>query len=150
MKTNHWWIKADYRVQSALGLVMILLIVSGLLCWLLSSIGWENIWMFFSIYFVALMFIPLGLWQVISGIIHAFNGDKLQKTYLLVVFIYFGITFIYLNTSYYIYDFNYFLIPMSIIALTIAVWKYTVVRADYISLAIINVPKTEMEDLLDA
>jgi hypothetical protein len=153
MKTNSGWIKTDYRVQSVLGFVMILLISSGLLCGLLLLLGLEDwiIGIYYAAFLTLLLFMPLGLWQVISGIIHAFHGDKLQQIYLGVVAIYFSIVYFFYQINDYQRLYNdVFLILMGVIALIIAVWKYTVVRADYISLKIIDVPKTESDDLLDA
>jgi hypothetical protein len=153
MKTNSSWIKTDYRVQSALVLIISSLLLIGLFCGLLIFAGWdEGIWGIYYVVFIVLsLFTPFGLWQVVSGLIHAFNGDKLQRIYLAVVAVYFFIGYSFFQFhNYHHLDTDIFLILMGIIALVIAVWKYTVVRADYISLKIIDVPKVEIDNLLDA
>ena len=81
---------------------------------------------------------------MISGLIYAFNGDRLQQIYLGVVAVYFSFWFIVPNLVR-----DYFPITL-LLALVIAVWKYTIVRADYISLKIIDVPKADDDHLLDA
>jgi hypothetical protein len=153
MKTNTRWIKTDYWVQSALGLVMVLFILSGLICGLFSVAGFFNsiAGFYYAVFLVLLLFIPIGLWQVISGITHVFQGDKLQKIYLSVVGVYIGIVHLFYNITDYQRLYNdVFLILMGIVALVIAVWKYTVVRADFISLDIIDISKIQNDNLLDA
>jgi hypothetical protein len=143
----------DYWIQSALGLVMVLFILSGLICGLFSCAGFFNsiAGFYYAVFLVLLLFIPIGLWQVISGITHVFQGDKLQKIYLSVVGVYIGIVHLFYNITDYQRLYNdVFLILMGIVALVIAVWKYTVVRADFISLDIIDISKIQNDNLLDA
>ena len=138
MKATSEWIKADYKTQTFLGAVLcFLILVSVVLC--LFSIEYG----FFGGCLAVLFLIPIGAWQVISGFVHAFKGDRLQQIYIGVVAVFFGIW--YVAT---IYHSNYFIIMM-LIAVVVAVWKYTVVRADYISLKIIDVPNIEDDNLLD-
>jgi hypothetical protein len=136
MKTNHFWIKTDYKVQTGFGLVILALIVATIVSFLLTQ-------SFALGLIVAFLLMPLGAWQVISGLIYAFNGDRLQQIYLGVVALYFTIG--YGGGTVYHSD---YLPIMLVVALIIAIWKYTVVRADYISLNIISVPHTE--HILDA
>jgi hypothetical protein len=68
MVTNSWWIKADYWVQTVLG--------SCLLLALISIVGW---------FFALILLGVLGLWQVISGLLGAISGDRLQQIYVVVV-----------------------------------------------------------------
>ena len=138
MKATSEWIKADYRTQTVLGIALGCLIAgSALIC--LYSIGYG----FLGGYLAVLFLMPIGAWQVISGLVYAFKGDRLQQIYLGVVAVFFGIWFAMANLRR-----DYFIIMM-LIAVVIAVWKYTVVRADYISLKIIDVPNIEDENLLD-
>ena len=99
---------------------------------------------FLGLYFSFALLIPIGAWQVISGLIYAFKGDRLQQIYLGVVAVYFSFWF---ATTNLVRD---CILIFFFIAVVIAVWKYTVVRADYISLKIIDVPKTDDDNLLDA
>jgi cellulose synthase/poly-beta-1,6-N-acetylglucosamine synthase-like glycosyltransferase len=145
MKTNTRWIKTDYHVQTFLGILSAFFLFLSLITFL-----WKKEMAFIPICLLMLMLIPIGVWQIISGLLNTFKGDKLQKIYLSVVVIYFAVTFIYFDTSFPLYNANYFLIPMFIIANIIAVWKYTVVRADFISLRIIDMSKIENDSLLDA
>jgi hypothetical protein len=143
MKTNIAWIKTDYKVQTAIGFLILLLSLIAAIGWFihLTGSGLNVIWAFQSICLALVLFAPLGAWQVLSGLIYALGGDKLQQIYLAVVAIYFvSWGFAYSLKS----DLLYFLL---VIALVIAIWKYTVVRADYISLDIISVPDS---DILDA
>jgi hypothetical protein len=146
MKTNSSWIKTDYHVQTYLGFLGIALLFASLFGCIFSK---EAAFVFGCL--VILLLIPIGAWQVLSGIIYALSGDRLQQIYLCVVAFYFGVVFIFCEIdSIYRVNADIFLIMMGIIAFVIAVWKYTVVRADYISLKIIDVPKVEIENFLDA
>jgi hypothetical protein len=138
MKTNHWWIKTDYKVQTAFGYSLIALVLGGALLAFFSKTGFLG-------FFLSLLFLmPIGAWQVISGLIYAFNGDRLQQIYLGVVAVFFGIWYIVGG-----FRSDYFTLLM-VIAVVVAVWKYTVVRADYISLKIIDVPKMGDDNFLGA
>jgi uncharacterized membrane protein YpjA len=139
MKTNSSWIKTDYHVQTFVGFLGIVLLPLSLVSFLLST---EAAMIFVCLAILAL--IPIGVWQVISGVFYALNGDRLQQIYLGVVAFYFSIWYLAIKSD------TDCAIPLMAIAVTIAVWKYTVVRADYISLDIIDVPKLEIEELLDA
>ncbi len=149
MKTNIKFIKTDYWAQTILGSIILSSILSALVGWALNAIGWKSglIWGYQSICFALLLLAPFGAWQVISGLINALNGDRLQKIYLGVVTVYFGIVYVYYKFCYGLIEDYIFLIMMATIAIIIAIWKYTVVRADYISLDIISVPDS---DILDA
>jgi hypothetical protein len=138
MKTNNGWIKTDYHVQTIIGSIIALLTVASVLLWF--SVAQ---FAFATVYFAVLLLIPLGVWQVISGIVGAFDNDRLQQIYIGVIIIYFGIW-------YFISAFSLEFYSMLAIALIIAVWKYTVVRADFISLRIIDMSKIENDSLLDA
>lgn len=139
MKTNSQWIKTDYRIQTILGGAILLLTLVGAFLWLFSKdFG------FLALCLALLLLMPLGAWQVISGLIDALKNDRLQQIYLGVVSFYFSIW--YFSAMYHS---DYFAL-MLVIAAIIAVWKYTVIRADYISLNIISVPKTGENDILDA
>jgi hypothetical protein len=129
MKTNIGWIKLDYWVQTILGCCIVAFAV--------SVVG----------LFVALIFlIPFGAWQVISGLVSALRGDRIQQIYLSVVTIHLSLWF-----GSYTMDVGAFLIiPLILVAIIIGIWKYTVIRADYISLDIIDVPNTDTDNLLDA
>ena len=91
-----------------------------------------------------ILLIPLGIWQVISGLVSAFRGERIQQIYLGVVVIHLSLWFSCFSNNFG----EYLIIPLMLIAATIAIWKYTVVRADYISLKIIQ--KVEVPDILDA
>lgn len=135
MKTNSKWIKTDYKVQTVFCYAILGLIAATFISFLFTqspALGMLPL----------LLLIPLGIWQVISGLINALNGDRLQQIYLGVVALYFTIG--YFGIGYYS---DYLVTMMMVIVVIIAIWKYTVVRADYISLDIISVPDT---DLLDA
>lgn len=129
MTTNSWWIRTDYYVQTVIG-VCILAVAA-------SVVG---------IYFAVPLLMPLGAWQVISGIVAAFKNDRLQQIYLGVVVVYFG--FWYLLVLENPNDSGF--IVLLVIAFVIGLWKYTVARADYKSLDIITVQDIDNEDLLDA
>jgi hypothetical protein len=86
MKTNNNWIKTDYRIQSILGGAILLLTVVGAFLWLLTKD-----FAFLSFALALLLLMPLGAWQVISGLIDALKGDPLQQIYLGVVSFYFTI-----------------------------------------------------------
>ena len=138
MKTNNGWIKTDYKVQTAFGWGIASMIVCGTIGLLISQSA------YLILCLALLLLIPIGAWQVLSGLIYALNGDRLQQIYLGVVAIYFGIWFVTPDLVRDYFPLVFF------IAFIIAVWKYTVVRADYISLKIIDVPKTDDNTLLDA
>jgi hypothetical protein len=147
MGTNSWWIKTDYWVQTVLGGTILLLAASALLGSLSVFLGWKDgfMWVYGSLCLAFLFLIPLGIWQIISGFVSAVKGDYLQQIYLFVVILYFIFWGIGLNALS--------PIPMIVcmfIALIIGVWKYTVTRADYICLSIIDVPNIDADDLLDA
>jgi hypothetical protein len=139
MKTNNNWIKTDYRIQSILGGAILLLTLAGGVLWLLAKD-----FAFLALCLALLLLMPLGAWQVISGLIDALKGNRLQQIYLGVVTFYFTIWYF---TA--VYHSDYFPLMM-VMAVIIAVWKYTVVRADYISLNIIAVPNIAENDILDA
>jgi hypothetical protein len=145
MKTNRGWIKTDYCVQTLIGRLIFLLIIWAVCCLLLGVAGFDKgfSYIFLPISLVLVFLIPLGIWQVISGIVSAFDNDRLQQIYVSVVIVYFSIW-------YFIAPFSIEFYFMLAIAIIIAVWKYTVVRADYISLAIIDMPKESENDALDA
>ena len=128
MTTNSWWIRTDYWVQTVIGV--------GILVSAASVVG-LGITLF--------LLIPLGAWQVMSGLVAALKNDRLQQIYLGVVAVYFGFWYLLaiekLNPIGFIFLF--------IIAFIIGVWKYTVVRADYKSLDIVTIQDLENEDLLD-
>ena len=128
MTTNSWWIRTDYWVQTVIGV--------GILISAVTVVG---------IYFSLLLLIPLGAWQVMSGLVAAFKNDRLQQIYLGVVAVYFGFWYLTVETMYT----NFFFFLM-IIAVVIGIWKYTVVRADYKSLDIVTIQELDNEDLLDA
>ncbi len=139
MKANSEWVKTDYKIQTFLGAVLCFLVLGSVLICLFSR----------EVAFVGgclavLFLMPIAVWQVISGLVYAFKGDRLQQIYLGVVAVFFGIW--YFAAVYH----SDFLVLMLIIAAIIAVWKYTVVRADYISLKIIDVPNIDNTNLLDA
>jgi uncharacterized membrane protein YpjA len=138
MKVHNWWIKTDYKVQTALAWAIGAMIVCGTVGLLISQAA------YLILCLAMLLLIVVGVWQVLSGLIYAIDGDRLQQIYLGVVAVYFGIW--YLVAAYQ----SDFLVLMLVIAAIIAVWKYTVVRADYISLNIIDVPKPDDSSLLDA
>lgn len=138
MKTNNGWIKTDYKVQTAFGWGIASMIVCGTIGLLISQSA------YLILCLALLLLIPIGAWQVLSGLIYALGGDRLQQIYLGVVAIYFGIWFVTPDLVRDYFPLVFF------IAFIIAVWKYTVVRADYISLKIIDVPKTDDNTLLDA
>ena len=138
MKANNGWIKTDYKVQTAFGWGIASMIVCGTIGLLFSQSA------YLILCLALLLLIPIGAWQVLSGLIYALDGDRLQQIYLGVVALYFSIWY---ATA--VYHSNYFILMM-VIAAIIAVWKYTVVRADYISLEIIDVPNTDDSTLLDA
>ena len=127
MTTNSWWIRTDYWVQTVIGV--------GILVSAATVVG---------IYFSLLLLIPLGAWQVVSGLVAAFKNDRLQQIYLGVVGVYFGCWYLIIETIYT----NFFFFLM-IIAVVIGVWKYTVVRADYKSLDIVTIQYLDNEELLD-
>lgn len=129
MKTTIWWIRTDFWLQTIVG--------SCILLSALSIVGFG---------LALLLLIPFGALQVISGLVQAFRGDRLQQIYLGVVLIYLALGYFLLNSSA---PFNAF-IPMLLLAAVIGVWKYTVVRADYNSLSFISAPDLEHDDLLDA
>ena len=137
MKTNISWIKTDYKVQTGFGYMIVALIVATIVSFLMTK-------SFALGMLVFLLLMPLGAWQVISGLIYALNGDRLQQIYLGVVALYFTIG--YVGTIYH----SDYLPIMLVVALIIGIWKYTVVRADYKSLDIINVPNIDTDNLLDA
>ena len=137
MKTNISWIKTDYKVQTGFGYMIVALIVATIVSFLMTK-------SFALGMLVFLLLMPLGAWQVISGLIYAFSGDRLQQIYLGVVALYFIIG--YVGTIYY----SDYLPIMLVVAFIIGIWKYTVVRADYKSLDIINVPNIDTDNLLDA
>jgi hypothetical protein len=126
MVTNSWWIKTDYWVQTVLGICILVCAAS-----IVGLMG------------TFILLIPLGAWQVISGLIAALRNDRIQQIYLVVIVIHLSLWF----SSYTINAGQYLIIPLIIAAIIIGIWKYTVIRADYISLKIISVPET---DLLDA
>ena len=128
MTTNSWWIRTDYWVQTVIGV--------GILVSAVTVVG---------IYFSLLLLIPLGAWQVVSGLVAALKNDRLQQIYLGVVAVYFGFCYLIKEA----YDSSLFVFLM-IIAVVIGVWKYTVVRADYKSLDIVTIQDLDNEDLLDA
>jgi type III secretory pathway component EscT len=132
MKTNSSWIKADYWMQTILGCCVLACVA--------SVVG-------FFLGFVFL--IPFGAWQILSGIVNALRGERLQQIYLAVVTVHLSLWFVMLESST-VYENPVGPILLIIIAIVIGIWKYTVVRADYISLAIIDVSKMESDDLLDA
>jgi hypothetical protein len=140
MKTNVKWIETDYWIETLLGLAII-----GLtsLCLIALVVFPWFIYILLSV--DAILIIILGVWQLLSGIINALNGDRLHKIYIAVSAVFF---FVFYLCG--VFNLELMIGLMLIIALVIAVWKYTVVRADYISLQIIDVPKTESDDLLDA
>jgi hypothetical protein len=138
MKTNHWWVEIDYKLQTVAGYGFIAFILGSILLTFFSKMGYAGL------YLSLVLLIPIGAWQVLSGLIYAFKGDRLQQIYLGVVALYFSFWFIIPNAVR-----DYFPITF-LIAFVIAVWKYTVVRADYISLKIIDVPKMGDDNLLDA
>ncbi len=138
MKANHWWVEIDYKIQTVLGYGLIAFVLGSALIAIFSYIG------YLGLYVSLFILVPVGAWQVISGLIYAFNGDRLQQIYLGVVAVYFSFWFIVPNLVR-----DYFPITL-LLALVIAVWKYTIVRADYISLKIIDVPKADDDHLLDA
>ena len=127
MTTNSWWIRTDYWVQTVIGV--------GILVSAVTVVG---------IYFSLFLLIPLGAWQVVSGLVAALKNDRLQQIYLGVIAVYFGF-FYFVETIY-----TNFFVFLMIIAVVIGVWKYTVVRADYKSLDIVTIQKSDNEDLLDA
>ena len=124
MTTNSWWIRTDYWVQTVIGV--------GILVSAVTVVG---------IYFSLFLLIPLGAWQVVSGLVAALKNDRLQQIYLGIVAVYLG--FCYSVKENFV---DYFMI----IAVVIGVWKYTVVRADYKSLDIVTIQNLDNEDLLDA
>jgi hypothetical protein len=128
MVTNSWWIKMDYWVQTVLGV--------GILVTAVSIVGW-----FYALVLLGL----LGVWQVISGLVGAISGDRLQQIYIVVVAILslYGIINIPSHSEVAIS-------AAMLISCVIAVWKYTVVRADYISLSIIDAHQIDINNLLDA
>jgi hypothetical protein len=128
MVTNSWWIKMDYWVQTVLG------------CCILVAAA-----TFIGLYLALSLLIPLGAWQVLSGLVYAIKGERLQQIYIGVVSIYFGVWYV----SWWLESFEVS-IAFMLIALPIGAWKYTVVRADYICLGIIDTPKIEANTLLDA
>ena len=73
MTTNSWWIRTDYYVQTVIGV--------GILFSAVTVLG---------IYVALLLLMPLGAWQVISGLVAASQNDRLQQIYLGVVAVYFG------------------------------------------------------------
>ena len=127
MTTNSWWIRTDYWVQTVIGV--------GILVSAVTVVG---------IYFSLFLLIPLGAWQVVSGLVAALKNDRLQQIYLGVIAVYFGF-FYFVETIY-----TNFFVFLMIIAFVIGVWKYTVVRADYKSLDIVTIQEVDNEDLLDA
>lgn len=127
MTTNSWWIRTDYWVQTVIGV--------GILVSAVTVVG---------IYFSLFLLIPLGAWQVVSGLVAALKNDRLQQIYLGVIAVYFGF-FYFVETIY-----TNFFVFLMIIAVVIGVWKYTVVRADYKSLDIVTIQEVDNEDLLDA
>jgi hypothetical protein len=127
MIKNSWWIKTDYWVQTVLG-VSILVTAA-------SMIG---------LFLALMLLIPLGGWQVISGLIAALKGERIQQIYLGVVVAYGCFWYLVPNLN------AFFFTLMVIIPLVIGVWKYTVVRADYISLKIIDARQIDTNDFLDA
>lgn len=145
MKGNTDWIKTDYRVQTIIGRLILLLILCAVCCLFLGIAGLDYIfsYAFLPISLALISLIPLGIWQIISGLINASTGDRLQQIYLSVVIVYFCIW-------YFIAPFSLGFYIILVIAIIIAVWKYAVVRADYISLSIIDVSKAVENDLLDA
>ena len=128
MTTNSWWIRTDYWVQTVIGV--------GILVSAVTVVG---------IYFSLFLLIPLGAWQVVSGLVAALKNDRLQQIYLTVVAVYFGFWYLNVETIY-----TNFFVFLMIIAVVIGVWKYTVVRADYKSLDIVTIQEVDNEDLLDA
>ena len=128
MTTNSWWIRTDYWVQTVIGV--------GILVSAVTVVG---------LFFAMFLLIPFGAWQVVSGLVAAFKNDRLQQIYLAVVAIYFGFWYLNVETIY-----TNFFVFLMIIAVVIGVWKYTVVRADYKSLDIVTIQKSDNEDLLDA
>ena len=129
MGTNSWWIKTDYWVQTVIG--------CGILISAITIVG---------LLVAFILLIPLGIWQVISGLVSALRGDRIQQIYLGVVVIYLSLWFSSFSNNFG----EYLIIPLMLIATTIAIWKYTLARADYISLKIVEVPEIENQDLLDA
>ncbi len=127
MKTHIFWIKTDYWVQTILG-GCILVAVASLIGWMIALI----------------LLLPFGAWQLLSGLIAAIKGDKLQIIYLIVASIILTLCYNNLNVRTEIT-----LLILILISIPIAVWKYTVTRADYISLDIIDVPNSD-ENVLDA
>ena len=129
MTTNSWWIRTDYWVQTVIGV--------GILVTAASVVG-LGITLF--------LLIPLGAWQVMSGLVAALKNDRLQQIYLGVVVVYFGFWYLLaiekLNPIGFIF--------LLIIAFIIGAWKYTVVRADYKSLDIITIQELDNEHFLDA
>ena len=129
MTTNSWWIRTDYWVQTVIGV--------GILISAVTVVG---------VYFSLLLLMPLGAWQVVSGLVAAFKNDRLQQIYLGVVAVYFGFWYLLVSENA---DAGTFIFLLSIASI-IGVWKYTVVRADYKSLDIITIQNLDNEELLDA
>ncbi|MDZ7879262.1 MAG: hypothetical protein U5L45_16390 [Saprospiraceae bacterium] len=150
VKTNNTFIKTDYHIQSFIGLAISFFLAIALICGLLMLFKLDSGNGVFSGFFSLLLLIPLGAWQVLSGVVYALNGDRLQQIYLGVVAIYFGI--LYTFTTFSTGNTDIFIWLMGFVAVVIAVWKYTVVRADYISLDIIAVSERAISetDVLDA
>ena len=86
MKMNSGWVKTDYKVQTLMAYIMGLLILGSALICLFS-----REFAFLSACFVVLFLMPVGAWQVISGLFYAFKGDRLQQIYLGVVIIFWSI-----------------------------------------------------------
>jgi hypothetical protein len=128
MMKNSWWIKTDYWVQTVL------------ICCILASAA-----TIIGLYLALLLLMFFGAWQIISGFVGAVKGDRLQQIYFFVVILYFVFGGIGSNARSPVP-----MIVILLIALVIGIWKYTVTRADYICLEIIDTPNTDTNDLLDA
>jgi hypothetical protein len=128
MKANSWWIKTDYWMQTVMGV--------GILITAASLIGWM---------FALILLIPFGAWQLLSGLIAALYGDRLQQIYLVVASLILVLCYFNLDVRT-----ETTLLVLIIVSIPIGIWKYTVARADYISLNIIAVADIDHDDLLDA
>lgn len=144
MKTKIGFIRADYWIQFVMGLSILLCALISLVLYVSNN---NDPMIFLGIYgLLALM--PFGAWQVLSGLIYAFNGDRLRQIYIGVVAAYFAIGYL-LFTIMKSFNIEELYAMYMIIALIIGVWYFSLTRAEFKSLDKIGVEDFENEDILD-
>jgi hypothetical protein len=129
METKNALLRADYWVQTIMGI--------GLIVCCCSVVG---IW-------VALMgLVPFGGWQVLSGLIFGLGyQDSRRLKYLGIVIAYFLLMFLNNNIRY---EFTWPLLV--VIPPVLAIWYYVVTRREYYNIKVETEDAPQYENILDA